>query len=281
MTRNFTLISIALLIAFSTQFCNAQDIHPYKQKFADFNTWTVTKPGDITFTNFTPYRAVYNREYTNSQGESRTDKVIMTAQRTWWYGKPAILFEYHDGGSSDFDDTNGRSQVYYLDEETLTLKLAVGPKTGTPEDYTNVRIFEDRITTSWINTETGEADYKEFKTTDPVFPFNQLRFLIWSAMDLEAGKKIKLEGIFHTAANQTIPDLGWVLEQREYSTPDGTKYNPFVIENTSNPSSAILNQYFVIDEAPYVLAQGLYNADDDEIYRWFLELESFEYLGTY
>lgn len=278
MKTKYQLLLASVLITFTTVSCDAQNIHPYKAKFGDFSTWSSTVPGDVTLKNFKPYRAVYTRAYNDRNGESRTDKVIMTAQKVYWYGRTAILFEYHDAGSGEFTDTNARTQFYYLDESTLELLLAVGPTLGTPEDYTTVRLLEDKIATSSVNTATGETNFRELPKDGPVFPFSQLRFLIWGAMDLNVGDKVKLERLYTASQNGLQPVLGIAAEQIDYTAPDGKKYRPIVVENTANPTTPILNKFFVINEPPYVLAQGLYNADDDEIYRWFLKLDSFELL---
>lgn len=277
--KNIIKCSITvLLICFCASACEAQNIHPYKMKFKDYEQWNGTLPGDHTLKNFRPYRAVYSRTYTSSKGEARQDSILMTAQTAYWYGKTVIVFEYHDGASPEYDDTNVRSQLYYLDAETLELYYSIGPKSGTPEDYTIVRVLDDKITNSKVNTETGEIEFSIHETTDPVFASRQLRFLIWSTLDLSIGKGIRLENVYFASPGVTAIDLGVVAEQVDYQAPDGTNYRPFVIDNTSNPTTAIVNKYFIIDEPPYVLAQGIYDADKDEIYRWFLKLESFEYL---
>lgn len=277
MKNNSKILLLVMSLVFVSS-CNSQDVHPYKKKFLDFESWAPTAPGDINFDNFQPYRAVYNRTYTNKDGKTVNDQVNMTAQRVFWYGKNAILFEYHDTGSKEFNDTNGRTQFYYLDEKTLQMYLAVGPKAGTPEDYTTVRVLKKKITTSRLNTETGEVDFKEFETKDATFGFRQIRFLMWAAMDLNVGDKIKLQPIFSPPQGMQTVALGIVEEQTDYTTSDNKKYRPFVVDNTNNPANAIVHKFFIINEAPYLLAQGLYNADDKEIYRWWLKLESFEYL---
>ncbi len=279
MRKDLKTALVAMLIAFLSSSCNSQDIHPYKQKFADFQNWESVRPGDFTFENFQPYRAVYSRTYTQaSSGKTVNDQVVMIAQKVFWYGKNAILFELQDVGTPEFDNTNGRTQFYYLDEKTLQLYLAVGPKAGTPEDYTSVRILDKKIVTSRLNTATGEVEFKELKTKDPSFGFYQLRFLMWAAMDLKVGEKIKHEPVFNPPAGLTTVSLGTVEEQVDYTTPDGKKYRPFLIDNTNDASSPVVHKFFVINEAPYLLAQGIYNADDDEIYRWWYKLESWELL---
>jgi len=65
----------------------------------------------------------------------------------------------------------------------------------------------------------------------------------------------------------------------DHEVPDGKKHRPFVIDNANNPTSSTLNKVFVIQEPPYILGQGIYDADEDEIIRWWLKLETFEYLG--
>lgn len=277
MKNSKTLVAAMMLILVST-IVNAQGLHPYKQKFADMQSWAPIGPADINLKNFRPYRAVYARTYTNGQGKKVNDQIIMSAQRVYWYGKTVILFEYHDVGALDFKDTNARTQFYYLDENTLQMYLAVGPKAGTPEDYTSVRVLEDKITTSRLNTATGEVDFKEFPTSDPTFGFRQLRFLMWGAMDLKVGQKIKLQPLFNPPAGGPTLAVGIVADQVEYTMPDKKKKRPYIIENTNNPTSAIMHQFHIINEAPYVLAQGLYNADQKKVTSWWLKLQSFEYL---
>ncbi len=269
---------VALFIAIVSLSCNGQQIHPYKKKFGDFANWPSTTPKDINFENFQPFRAVYSRSYTSMQGHSVNDKVIITAQRVWWYGKKAILFEFHDAGTPEFDYTNGRTQFYYLDEQTLQMYMAVGPKLTTAQDYTTVRVQDDKITTTKVNTATGEVEFSELETKDPSFAFRQIRFMMWAAMDLNIGDKIKLEPLFHAPQGIQGPAIAIVEEQVDYTTPDDKKYQPYVVESTNNGDDAIVNKFFIINEAPYLLAQGLYNADDDEIYRWWLKLEEWELL---
>lgn len=279
MRIKYQIFLYSLLFGFTAINCDAQNIHPYKMKFADFESWTPTQPGDVALKNFRPYRATYSRTYTSaSTGQPVSDHIFMTAQEVSWYGKTVILFEYHDVGSLDFPDTNARTQFYYLDKENLALEMAVGPKAGTAQDYTTVRVFEDKITRSKINTETGEVEFSELANTEPVFPFSQLRFFIWGSMDLTVDDKILFNRIYNAPQNALMPVLGYVEEQTDYTTPDGNKYRPYVIDQTANPTSPIVNKFFVINQPPYVLAQGIYDADQDEITRWWLKLESFEYL---
>jgi|GEM_PF-3572494 len=278
MKKNSKTIILAMIMALISSGAIAQGLHPYKQKFADMQTWAPTAPKDINFKNFRPYRAVYGRTYTNARGEKVNDQIIMSAQYVYWYGKRVILFEYHDVGAKDFPDTNARTQFYYLDEKTLQMYMAVGPKAGTPQDYTSVRVLEDKITTSRLNTSTGEVDFKELKTSAPSFGFRQLRFLMWGAMDLEVGKKIKLQPIYNAPSAQSTLAVGIVTDQVDYTMPDKKNKRPFIVENTNNPSSAIMHQFHIINEAPYVLAQGLYNADQKKVTSWWLKLQHFEYL---
>lgn len=252
------ILPLCLILGHLVSALCAQEIHPYKKEFADFQTWNSTGPEDINLRNFRPYRAVYKRTYTNGEGQTVNDQVVMVAQRTNWFGSSAILFEYHDMGSKDFKDTNGRTQFYYLDEKTLKMHLAVGPKAGTPLDYTVVRVLDDKITTSRLVTETGDVEFKEFETTEPTFGFRQIRFLMWSALDLNVGDKIKLQPIFNAPQGQPSIALGIVKEQVDYTTPDGKEHRPFVVENTNDPTSALVHKFYLVNEAPYLLAQGLY-----------------------
>lgn len=277
--KKLRLIGSIFLILLVTLNGYGQGIHPSKKEFADFPNWKITAPGDFTFKNFQPYRAVYSRTYThNKTKEAVNDKVTMSAERVWWFGKKAILFEVHDIGTDKVKDTNGRTQFYYLDEATLEMYLAVGPKAGTPQDYTSVRVLDDKITVSKLNTATGEVEFKETPNSKPTFGFRQIRFMMWAAMDLKVGDKIRLEPLFYAPQSVLLPEPAIVEEQTDFRTPDGKEYKPYVVNNTNEAQSPNSAKFFVINEAPYLLGQGLYNADDDEIYRWWLKLESWELL---
>ena len=273
------LFLLILIGTFLSTSCHSQDFHPYNKKFSDLKDWPITLPADVALKNFRPFRAVYSRTYTSFKaGDTVNDKVIMIAQRAFWYGKTVVLFEYQDQGTLEFEYTNGRTQFYYLDEKTLQLYLAVGPKAGQAEDYTTVRVLEDKISTSKLNTATGEVEFNELETQEPVFGFNQLRFLMWASMDLKVGDKIKLYPVFSPVSNKLLETAGIVEEQTDYTTPDGKNYRPYLIDNTYRFDSEVVNKFYIIHEPPYLLGQGLYNADDDEIYRWWLKLDSFEFL---
>ena len=83
---------IALILAVSLGSTGAalaqQKAHPKKAALADHGSWPTTAPGEVRLKDFRPFRAVYDREYTQGSGpgagEKRQDRVIVHAEEVGW-----------------------------------------------------------------------------------------------------------------------------------------------------------------------------------------------------
>lgn len=256
----------------------SQDVHPKKTHFQEVVTWPATQPGDVTLNNFKPFRAVYQRSYTNGAGQRRTDRVIITAETIAWYGEAAIAITLIDSGNPAFDDTNGRTLTMYVKQSDLSLLLEIAPQPGTAVDYYVARRLTDKLTVNRVTTETGEHQFQTPETSVPGFGPGSW---IIANMDLQAGQKVRLNPVYSPRANALtgFTDVGYVAGREAYTDLSGKTYQAWMVEHASNLSSPTLMRRPMINEPPYLLGTEVINLDTGDK-RDSMRLLSFEYLRS-
>ena len=238
------------------------DIHPAKAAFADMAQWPATGIGDVVLRNFTPFRAVYERHYTDAKGQARQDRVVITAEEVAWDEEAAIMVSLTDTGSLEYDDTSARSQVRYFARDDLRLLLQVTPVVGTARDYTLVRAEPGQMFMTSVETATGETRHQSMPSAPP--GFGAPGAWVFGSMDLREGMQVRLDPYFALSSSNILGgDPSRVVGQEQMDTPAGN-HNAWVVERPLGMSSPRLMQTWVVDRPPYFLGKAPINADSGE-----------------
>ena len=258
--------------------CQSQEVHPEKKRYKDSAAWPAISPGDVSLNNFKPFRAVYQRSYTNGAGESRTDRVIITAEEVGWDGKEAIAITLIDTGDPAYDDTNGRTLSMYVNKVDLSMLFEIGPIPGKAKDYYIGNRLSDKMVVNQITTETGEHVFQPVDTTVPGFGPGSW---VIANLNLEEGMKLRLEPVYSPTVNALtgFTNIGYVVGQESYEDLSGNTYTAWIVEHSSNLTSPTVARRPLIDRPPYVLGTDIVNLDTGEK-RSSMRLMEFEYLGN-
>jgi hypothetical protein len=121
--KNTLSMALLVVLALPLSPALAQEPHREKKMYADAAAWPATAPGDVELKHFGPFRAVYDREYTQGSGpgagEKRQDRVIVHADEVGWEGRRAAAITMIDSGEARFADTNMRTTTMVADLEDL------------------------------------------------------------------------------------------------------------------------------------------------------------------
>ena len=139
MKKRLSLVLLAAL-AVSQSVAQAQNKpHPEKKVYANVESWPATAPGDVELKHFQPFRAVYDRKYTQGlgagAGQKRQDRVIVHAEEVGWEGRRAAAITMLDTGEAKYADTNMRALTMVTDLENLQVLFEMGPLPGKAKDY--------------------------------------------------------------------------------------------------------------------------------------------------
>ena len=283
MTCFAKLLPLGLLVALTSPAlaCQQQEVHPQKTHYQDAQSWPATKPGDVSLKNFRPFRAVYQRNYTQGAGpgagEPRTDRVIITAEEVGWDGQAAIAITLLDTGDPQYEDTNGRTLSMYVKQEDLSVLFEIGPIPGQGKDYYIGRKLADKMVLNMVTTETGEHQFQPTETRLPGFGPGSW---VIANMDLKEGMKIRLDPVYSPPNALTgFANIGYVVGQASYTDLSGTTYEAWMVEHTTNLASASVARRPMIDHPPYLLGTEIVNLDTGEKGDYSIHLIEFEYLG--
>ena len=283
MTCLRTLLPLCLLVALTSPVlaCQQQQVHPKKTHFQDAQSWPATQPGEVTLKNFRPFRAVYQRNYTQGAGpgagEPRTDRIIITAEEVGWDGQAAIAITLIDTGDPQYDDTNGRTLFMYVKREDLSLLFEVGPSPGKAKDYYVGRKMADKIVLNKVTTDTGDNEFQSMETSLPGFGPGSW---VMANMDLKQGMKIRLDPVYSLPNALTgFANMGYVVGKETYTDLSGTTYEAWMVEHSTNLANATVARRPLIDHPPYLLGTEMVNLDTGEKGSYSIRLISFEYLG--
>ena len=153
-----TLLTLGMLVIIPLA-CLADDVHPKKKIFKDVESWPATAPGQVKLKNFGPFRAVYDRTYSQGSGpnagDPRNDRVIISAEETGWDGKRAAAITIIDSGIVEHSDTNARVATIFAALDDLRLLFEIGPISGKAKDYYIARIDPEMLYLNNITTDTN------------------------------------------------------------------------------------------------------------------------------
>ncbi|MBO6577238.1 MAG: hypothetical protein JJ896_17670 [Rhodothermales bacterium] len=259
------LVAVSLVPAVSCQ--QSPAIHPGKTEFATVQSWPVIQPGDVSLQNFRPFRAVYERNYTQGlgpgAGEPRTDRVIITAERVGWHGIPAIAISLTDTGAPEFGDTMFRGMYSVIREDDMTVLFELGPLPGTGKDYYVARFEGEQGMVNSVTTATGEVDFQEIPLPGPGFGPGTW---VMANAGLSPGRKLRVDPVYSSKANALagFTPIGLVVEQETFTSLAGVDYAAWAVDYTSNPSGSIMLRRYLVDTPPYVLGTVRIDLDTGE-----------------
>ena len=278
MMRKVFRIVLALMLVSSAAAVGQQSgqVRPEKAAFKDVNSWAATKPGDVKLKNFRPFRAVYERNYSQAggphAGELRVDRVITTAEEVGWDGRRAALITLIDSGDAKWDDTAARNLFMIVDLETMELLFESGPMPGAAKDYYFMR--PDTGMGTMVMTDAGTSQIREFPKG--AVGFGPGPWAIGS-LDLTEGAKIRLDPFTSPAANIFGIRSGIVAGRREFTDVSGKSHAGWLLEDGGNLASSRMTQIYVTDRPPYFLARFSVDLDSGEETRG-IRLMKFQFL---
>lgn len=260
----------------------APDVHPEKAVFKDLPDWPATSPGQVELTSFGPFRAVYDRSYTQGsgpgKGEPRRDRVIVSAEEVGWEGRQAVAITVLDSAAAEHADTNARALLMVVSKEDMSLLFEAGPIPGAAKDYYFVRVEDDEILLSQVMTGDQRLMPKKIPVGAPGFGPGSW---VMASMDLKPGAKVRLDPYYSPTANPiSQASHGVVLEQREVQDGSGRSHQAWVVETGGwyGPASPKVLRLYLRDRPPYLLGVETYDHDADTGKRfvWLRSFQSFE-----
>lgn len=250
----------------------AADFHPEKASFRDLASWPTTSPGELKLKHFRPFRAVYDRSYTQGsgpgKGQPRHDEVIVTAEEVGWDGRRAIAISVIDSGAAEHADTNARVLFMVVDYDELSLLFEAGPIPGKAKDYYFVRREDGDLLVSQVMTGTQELTPQ--KVPDAAAGFGPGSWAM-ASMDLKPGARIRLDPYYSPQANPiSLSSYGRVLGEKTIEDAAGNPHRSWVVETSGwyGPSSPKALRLHLDDHPPYLLGIETYDHDADEAKRF-------------
>ena len=176
--------------------------HSAKTVYADVKSWPATAPGEVELKHFQPFRAVYDRQYTQATGpgagEKRRDRVIVTAEEVGWDGNRAVAITVIDSGAAEYPDTNMRSLMMVTALDDLRALFEIGPAPGKAKDYYLGRFTDKEVLLSTVTTDTQKLEAQKIPTGKPGFGPGSW---VMASMELKEGLKINLSPYYSPQAN--------------------------------------------------------------------------------
>ncbi len=255
--------------------------HPKKKAFHDFQSWPALAPGQVSLKNFVPFRAMYTRTYRQGAGpkagESRTDRVIITAEQVGWDGREAVLMNMIDSAEAHYDDTNGRGFSSYIDRENLAVLFEMGPVPGKGKDYYLLRVLEDKLVGTFVTTDKGDSQNQVMETKNPGFGAPAPWML--ASMKLETGQNIRFEPVYSVGLGPLNAKSPFrVLGVEKVQAQDGKDYQARVVESVANLTSPWVYRTYLIDRPPYLVRRESLNLDTGEK-KIYMDLVHFQTFG--
>lgn len=265
--RSSVCVGLLTLLTASLASCQQADVHPGKRHFVDANAWAATSPGDVSLNEFQPFRAVYERNYTQglgpNAGQPRTDRVIITAERVGWDGIPAIAISLIDSGSPDSEDTLFRGMYSVIAEDDLRLLFEIGPIPGAGKDYYLARIDNGVAKMNAVTTQTGEINVQQMDVTQSGFGPGTW---VMANMPLEEGLGIRLDPFYSAKPNPLagFVALGFATGQESFVSKNGVEFTAWAVDYTSNLQSPVMLRRYLVDSPPYNLGTVRVDLDSGE-----------------
>ncbi len=258
---------------------SAQKPHPKKAVYADPQSWTATAPGSVVLKQFRPFRAVYDREYTQASGPGaggkRQDRVIVHADEVAWDGTQAVAITVLDSGVAEHADTNMRALLMVVGLADLRVLFEIGPVPGKAKDYYIGLFTEQEMRLSMVDTTAQTLRPQKVPTNKAGFGPGSW---VMASMKLEAGLKINLAPYYSPQANPiSQSSYGRVVEHKTIIDGSGKEHSAWVLETPGwyGPGSPKVLQLHLKDTPPYFLGTEIYNYDTGERKR-FVWLRSVE-----
>lgn len=237
-------------------------VHEAKQTYADFGSWPVTAPGEVSLANFQPFRAVYERHYRDVNGEHRADRVIVTAENVAWGPEAAVMVGLIDAGSLAYSDTNARSQVRFFSLADGRLLLQVTPAPGTAKDYRLIRAEGGRVSMSTVRTVDGETDFRDMAVD--VGGWGAPAHWVVASMALEPDMKIRLEPTFAFASSRVFVAEPFTVLGEEWVDVLGERVSAWSVEHPIGLEGPRLMRTWVVNRPPYLLGRQPVDAETGE-----------------
>lgn len=243
-----------------------QELHAAKGAYADAQSWPATSAADVSLPNFRPFRAIYERHYSQglgpSAGEPRQDWVVVTADYAAWDDREAIVVSMYDTGNNAYSDTNGRIWTAYVDRTNLDLLLELGPLPGAAKDYYVLRRSDDGLVGGMMNLDEQNTEYQ----TAPVGEAMGIAIGPWAmaSVPLAAGDRLRFDPFFGITANAFGSTPAIVDGRVSFEDPTGQLWDAWQIDQMGSPSSPRVSRTVVMQEPPYLVARYLHNLETEE-----------------
>ena len=262
---------VSLWIAGSVQVW-AQQPHSAKRTFADRESWAATAPGEVTLREFAPFRAVYDRKYSQAsgpgRGEERRDRVIVAAEEVGWEGERAVAITMIDSGVAEHADTNMRALTMVVALSDLTLRFEIGPTPGRAKDYYLALVTDSELLLSQVETVSQTMIPRKMpKAANGFGPGSW----VMASMDLKDDLKIRLAPYYSPQANPiSQTSYGRVLEKRTMVDGSGQEHEAWVVEAPGwyGPTSPKVLRLYLKSAPPYYLGTETFDYDTDEASRF-------------
>lgn len=258
---------------------DGQELHPLKAAYADAESWPATSASDVALPDFRPFRAVYERFYTQGlgpgAGEARQDWVVVVADHAAWDENEAIVVSLYDSGNPLYADTNGRVWNAYVDRRNLTLFHEVGPIPTKAKDYYVWRQTEGGMRGGMLDLEARQA---EFQNDDSAVGAG-VAIGPWAmaALPLSAGMKLRLEPYAGVTSNAFGAGPALVEGQGSFEDPTGRVWEAWAVDVIGSPASPRVSRMQLISEPPYLVARYSHDLETGEDSNG-LRLVSLQYL---
>ena len=253
--------------------------HPKKAVYQDAASWPSTAPGQVRLKGFRPFRAVYDRQYTQGSGpgagEKRQDRVILSAEEVAWDGRRALSISLLDSGVAEHADTNMRFLNMVTAMDDLSVLFEVGPAPGKAKDYYLGRVEKDKLLFSMVTTDTQQLMPQSLETDKAGFGPG---CWVMASMKLKDDLKINLAPYYSPKANPiSQSDYGRVIGRQTMEDGSGGSHQAWVVETSGyfSLSSPKVLQIYLQEQPPYYLGTEIVNLDDGERKR-YVWLRSFQ-----
>ncbi|MDA8016704.1 MAG: hypothetical protein MPN21_04575 [Thermoanaerobaculia bacterium] len=247
---------------------NEPEFHPEKEAMRDARSWPATFPGQVELQNFQPFRAVYDRKYTQSsgpgKGQPRQDRVVVSAERIGWDGREGVAIHVLDSAAAEHADTNARTLTMIFALDDLSLLFETGPVPGKAKDYYFGRPENDHVYVSQVMTLEQELKPQKIPTDRAGFGPGAWAM---ASMDLAVGTKIRLDPYYSPQANPiSQTNYGHVIEKRTITDGSNGSHEAWVLETSGwyGPSSPKVLRLLLKDQPPYLLGIETFHHDTGE-----------------
>ncbi len=257
--------------------------HPEKVVYAKAASWPATAPGEVELKHFRPFRAVYDRSYTQGSGpeagQKRQDRVIVHAEEVGWEGRRAAAITMIDTGAAKSADTNMRTLTMVMDLENLQVLFEIGPLPGAAKDYYIGLFSGDEAILNIIKTESQEHTPQKMPAKQPGFGAGSW---VMASMDLKPGMLINLAPYYSMQANSlSRSNYGRVIERTTVENGSGGSHEAWVVETSGwyGLDKPKVLRLYLQDAPPYYLGTEIFNYDTGEGKRfvWLRDFQTMEH----